>query len=69
MPVSTQVRMANDIAAQFRHLSHNAAVAGIAGHLRSFWEPRMRDQLIEYIDEDGGAGLDELVIEAAALLR
>jgi formate dehydrogenase subunit delta len=63
--VSTQVRMANDIAAQFRHLPHDQAVAALAGHLRSFWEPRMRRQLAEHVAA-GGEGLDPLVIEAAA---
>lgn len=67
MPVATQVRMANDIAAQFRHLPHDAAVAGIAGHLRSFWDPRMRAQLVAHV-ASGGEGLDDLVLEAARRL-
>ncbi|HEX2808492.1 MAG TPA: formate dehydrogenase subunit delta [Kineosporiaceae bacterium] len=67
MVVSTQVRMANDIAAQFRHLPHDAAVAAVAGHLRSFWEPRMRAQLLEQVAA-GGEGLDPLVLDAAARL-
>jgi formate dehydrogenase subunit delta len=59
--------MANDIAAQFRHLPHDAAVAAVAGHLRSFWEPRMRAQLLEQVAA-GGEGLDPLVLDAAARL-
>jgi formate dehydrogenase subunit delta len=65
MPVADQVRMANDIARQFSYLGRDEAVAGIATHLRSFWEPRMRAQLRQAI-EAGGAGLDPLVIEAAS---
>jgi formate dehydrogenase subunit delta len=64
---ATQVRMANDIAAQFRYLPPEAAVTAIVTHLRSFWDPRMRAQLRRYIAE-GGTALDPLVIEAAAQL-
>ncbi len=63
-----QVRLAYDIAAQFAHLPHDEAVAGIAGHVRSFWDPRMRAQLLEAVDS-GDDGVDELVREAAVLLR
>ena len=71
MALETQVRMANDIAAQFSHVSHDAAVKGIADHMRSFWERRMREQLLEAVDAGGvdGADLNPLVVEAAALLR
>ena len=57
--------MANDIARQFSYLSRDEAVAGIATHLRSFWDPRMRAQLRQVVAA-GGQGLDPLVIEAAA---
>jgi formate dehydrogenase subunit delta len=67
MVVTTQVRMANEIAAQFAHLPRDAAAAAVAAHLRSFWEPRMRAQLLGYL-AGGGVGLHPLVIEAAALL-
>jgi formate dehydrogenase subunit delta len=68
MALATQVRLANDVAAQFGHVSHDDAVAGIAAHLRSFWEPRMRQQLLEAVDA-GDVELNPLVVEAAALLR
>jgi formate dehydrogenase subunit delta len=68
MAVTTQVRMANEIAAQFRHLSHDAAVTAVAVHLRSFWDPRMRRQLLAAVDRND-AGIDELVAAAAPLLR
>jgi formate dehydrogenase subunit delta len=42
------VRLANDIAAQFAYKSHDDAVASIAGHIKLFWDPRMRRQLDEY---------------------
>lgn len=64
----TQVRLANDVAAQFRHLPHDAAVAGVVAHLRTFWEPRMRAQLVAAADA-GDAGLDPIAVEAAAAFR
>ena len=63
---STQVRLANDLAAQFTQVAqvaHEKAVAAIAGHLRDSWEPRMRAQLAAHVAA-GGEGLDPLVVEA-----
>jgi len=57
------VHMANQIAAFFRSYPHDVAVAGIAGHIRQFWERRMRDQLAAHVAA-GGEGLDPLVIAA-----
>ena len=58
------VKMANDIGAYFRaEPDHAAAVAGIATHIRRFWEPRMRRRLHAHAAA-GGAGLDALVREA-----
>ena len=59
------VRLANDIAAQFRHLPPEQAAASIAGHLRMFWEPRMRAKLLSTVDE-GGPDRDDLDPLAAA---
>jgi len=67
MAVATQVRLANDIAAQFRHLAHDDAVAAIAAHVQSFWEPRMRRQLTEAVAA-GDPDVDPLVAEAAGRL-
>jgi formate dehydrogenase subunit delta len=66
--VATQVRLANDVAAQFRHLPHDEAVAGVVTHLRTFWDPRMRAQLLAAVDE-GDADLDPVAVEAAAAFR
>jgi len=65
MPIADQVRMANDIARQFAHLEPDKAVGEIATHLRSFWDPRMRAQLQQAVDE-GAEGIDPLVIAAVA---
>lgn len=62
------VRLANDIGAQFHHLPQDDAVEAIAEHLRMFWDPRMRTQLLAHVAA-GGEGLDDLVVAAADLLR
>jgi formate dehydrogenase major subunit len=67
-PDADLVRMANQIADQFAHLGHDDAVAAIAQHLRSFWEPTMRVHLLRLVDA-GGGGLDAPVVDAAAALR
>jgi formate dehydrogenase subunit delta len=43
-------------------------VAGVAEHVRSFWDPRMRAQLLAAVDA-GEDGLDPLAVEAAESLR
>jgi formate dehydrogenase subunit delta len=35
-------------------------VAGIAEHIKKFWDPRMRAAIFAHL-EDGGAGLDPVV--------
>ena len=56
--------MATDIAAQFRHLPEDDAVAAIVGHLRMFWAPSMRAELAAAA-RSGTADLDPLVRVAA----
>lgn len=43
---SPPVRMARDIAAQFDSLPDDEAVAAIVGHLRTFWAPSLRADLV-----------------------
>lgn len=65
-PTSAHVRLANEIAAQFRHRDPATAAEEIAAHIRAFWDPRMRPRLIA----DAGAGngeLDPLIVSAALL--
>jgi formate dehydrogenase subunit delta len=63
------VTMANNIAAFFAaDPDREAAIEGVAQHLRNFWEPRMRQAILAHLGE-GGEGLDPLVIEALARLQ
>jgi formate dehydrogenase subunit delta len=56
------VAMANDIAAFFAAEPDPAAGAEqVANHLKKFWDPRMRRQ-IQQIVQDGGTGLSALAL-------
>jgi formate dehydrogenase subunit delta len=66
-PEDKLVRMANQIGQFFQSQPHDAAVAGIADHLRSFWTPKMRRQIADHAAA-GGVGLDPLTREAVERL-
>ena len=61
------VRMANQIADYYRPYPEDEAVAGIAVHIRSFWDPRMRDGLSRHVAA-GGEGLSPLALKATRSL-
>jgi formate dehydrogenase subunit delta len=63
------VRMANQIAANYRYLPEPDVEAAVATHLRSFWAPSMRAELTAWVDETGGPGLDPEVLGAVNRLR
>lgn len=68
MRIKQLVTMANDIAAFFHSATdRHEAVQSIAIHLRRYWDPRMRKQIIEYYKEDG-ADLSGLAREAVGTL-
>jgi formate dehydrogenase subunit delta len=58
--------MANQIATFFKTQPKEDAPARVASHITDFWEPRMRAQLRDYV-EQGGDGLDPIVVQAARL--
>lgn len=59
------VKMANEIAAFFAaEPDHALAVEGVANHLKRFWEPRMRRELLALLDAGGVAGMHALVVAA-----
>ncbi|MEE2526800.1 formate dehydrogenase subunit delta [Hyphobacterium sp. HN65] len=61
------VRMTNQIAAFFQPYGRDEAVAGVAGHIRSFWEQRMRAALADLVQRDPDR-LDPVVRDAALSL-
>lgn len=64
MNVQHLITMANQIGAFFESQpDRNEAVAGVADHLKRFWDPRMRRAVVAHL-ETGGEGLRDIVIEA-----
>ena len=65
MNVEKLARMANQIAAFFEaDPDHEVALDGFSGHLRRFWDPRMRKELLAWVDGGGGATLAPFTREA-----
>ena len=62
------IRMANQIASFFNGSGPEVAVKDAAEHINKFWDPRMRAVLVAHLDK-GGAGLDETIVKAAALIK
>jgi len=63
MNIERLVDMVNDIANFWAsEPDHATGVAGVASHLKRFWEPRMRKQIIAHLDS-GGHGLSDLARE------
>ena len=62
------VTMANQIAIFFKSQPGDDRAERVATHINDFWEPRMRQQLARYVD-DGGAGLEPLLLEALTGIR
>ena len=67
METAKMIHMANEIARFWEPYPHDEALAAVADHLRKFWEPRFRRQLVEYASSDGD-GLHALVKEAAVVV-
>ena len=65
MDIQHLVKMANNIASFFEaETDASKAAKGVADHLRNFWDPRMRRQILSYAQEQQGAGLKSIVLEA-----
>ena len=68
MHIERLVTMANDIAAFFHGAAtQDEAVRSVATHLRNYWDPRMRKQIVEHFNA-GGSGLSDLARDAVRLL-
>ena len=66
-PTAQLVRMANQIGTFFQAQTPTDALAAtqaIATHLKSFWAPSMRGQLISQLDAGGAAQLLPIVASA-----
>lgn len=62
------VYMANQIGVFFNHQKEDEAVASIANHIKSFWDPRMRAAIFAH-EGTGGQGLAPRVLLAVRSLK
>jgi formate dehydrogenase subunit delta len=63
--IDNLVKMANQIGDFFGTMKDlPQSLEEIAGHLRRFWEPRMRAALLAHVDREAGAGLSDIVLES-----
>lgn len=69
MNIDLLIKMSNEITAFFvgEH-DEQAASTAVANHLRRYWDPRMRKQIIAYYEERQGAGLVDIAKNAVAQL-
>ena len=68
MNVQRLVAMANDISNFFgSDPDPDAAAEQVAGHLKKFWEPRMREELRRHVST-GGEGMSSIAIQAVKKL-
>jgi formate dehydrogenase subunit delta len=67
MDIDHLVKMVNEISAFFESESGANAPRDVANHLKRFWEPRMRAQIIAHYQR-GAGGLDDLARNAVGVL-
>jgi formate dehydrogenase subunit delta len=64
------IEMANRIGEFFESMpDHDEALAGIADHVRRFWEPRMRRAILRVLDTDDARALREIVRDSLGSYR
>jgi formate dehydrogenase subunit delta len=67
VPLERLIVMANQIADFFSPYPPPRRAEGIRNHLRTYWDPRMRQDLIDYIAA-GGEGVSPAIVEGVRLL-
>ena len=68
MNIEILVKMANQIEMFFRNEPVRAdAVKAVAKHIQASWEPRMRKEILAYV-QAGGAGLGSIATDAVKAL-
>jgi formate dehydrogenase subunit delta len=70
MNIDLLIKMANEIGDFFSGASPpEQAPKDVATHLRRYWEPRMRTQMLAYYEQRQGAGLSDVAKEAVGILH
>ena len=65
MHIDNLIRMANRIGDFFDSMPcREEALTGISEHIRKFWEPRMRRELMAHLAATGGEGLSPILVDA-----
>jgi formate dehydrogenase subunit delta len=65
MDIQQLIKMANNIASFFESEPDvTKGAKSVADHLKNFWDPRMRREILRYANEQGGKGLKGIVLEA-----
>ena len=69
MNIDLLIKMANEITSFWEgEVGQDKAANEVATHLKRYWEPRMRAQMIGYFEQRQGAGLNDVAKAAVALL-
>jgi formate dehydrogenase subunit delta len=71
MNIDLLIKMTNEIGDFFAGVEVNdpqAAARDVANHIKRYWEPRMRAQMLKYYEERQGAGLTDLGKNAVGML-
>ena len=69
MNTDLMIKMLNEISAFFdAETDKEQAARDVKSHVRRYWEPRMRAQLLEYFEQRKGVGLSDLALKAVGLL-
>lgn len=69
MNIDLLIKMANEIGSFWEgEVGADKAANDIATHIKRYWEPRMRAQMITYFEQRQGAGLSDVAKGAVALL-
>src|SRR5207248_9870580 len=70
MNIDLLIKMTNEIGDFFAGTAQpEEAARAVANHLKRYWEPRMRAQMLAYYEQRQGAGLSDLARSAVALLE
>ncbi len=69
MNIDLLIKMANEIGSFWEgEVGADKAANDVATHIKRYWEPRMRAQMITYFEQRQGAGLSDVAKGAVALL-
>lgn len=64
------IRMANQIGIFFESMpDRQEALDGVAMHLKKFWDPRMRQALLQQVDRTDANGIRDIVLAAVRAHR